>query len=75
MFAIATERDVEHFIDLEVFRRGFQHCGAEGFTVGTRAEQLQVGHARSNKATECTAMPSSRPTKPSFSVVVAFTFT
>ncbi|MNO48398.1 hypothetical protein D3C76_387320 [compost metagenome] len=75
MFAIAAERNIEDFIDLKVFSDGFQYRRAEGFTIGTRAEQLQFIHARSNKATECTAMPSSRPTKPSFSVVVAFTFT
>ena len=75
MFAVTAERDIEHFIDLEVFGDGFQYRCAEGLAIGTRAEQLQFIHARSNKATECTAMPSSRPTKPSFSVVVALTFT
>jgi hypothetical protein len=34
--------------------------------MGARAQQLQLGHARTSKATACTAMPSSRPVKPSF---------
>ncbi|MNI53676.1 hypothetical protein D3C73_1085250 [compost metagenome] len=75
VFAFATEGNVEDFVDLEIFGDRFQDRRAEGLTVSPRAEQLQFVHARSNKATECTAMPSSRPTKPSFSVVVAFTFT
>ncbi len=75
VLTVAGQRDIEHFVDLEIFRRSLQDCAAQRLAVGPRAQQFQVVHARSNKATECTAMPSSRPVNPSFSVVVAFTFT
>ena len=75
VLTVAGQRDIQHFVDLEIFSRGFQHRAAQGLAIGTRAQQFQIIHARSNKATECTAMPSSRPVNPSFSVVVAFTLT
>ena len=75
VLTFAGQRDIQHFVDLEIFSRRFQYRAAQGLAIGPWPQQLHVIHARSNKATECTAMPSSRPVKPSFSVVVAFTFT
>lgn len=75
VLAFAGQRDIQHLVHLEVLSRRLEYRAAQCFTIGPRPQQLQVVHARSNKATECTAMPSSRPVNPSFSVVVAFTLT
>ncbi|MNQ88605.1 hypothetical protein D3C85_1038750 [compost metagenome] len=75
MLTLAGKRNVQHFIDLEIFGGGFQLRLAKGLAMGAWTEQFEFGHAGSNRATACTAMPSSRPVKPSFSVVVALTLT
>jgi hypothetical protein len=56
VLALAAQRDIQHFVDLKIFGR-LSVPRAEGFAIGPRAQQLQFVHARSNKATECTAMP------------------
>lgn len=75
MLTLPSERDVEHLVDLEVLGRGLEHRAPTGLAVGARPEQLQLVHALTSRATACTAIPSSRPVKPSFSVVVALTLT
>ncbi|MNF11167.1 hypothetical protein D3C80_2123200 [compost metagenome] len=37
VFAVATQGNVEDFVDLEIFRDGFQYRRAEGFTISPRA--------------------------------------
>ena len=71
----ALQGDIQHFVDLEVFGNRLQHRTTEVRTVGARTEQFEFVHALTSKATACTAMPSSRPVNPSFSVVVALTLT
>ncbi|MNJ48782.1 hypothetical protein D3C77_439860 [compost metagenome] len=75
VFTIARERNIQDFVYLEVIGSGLENRAAQRLARGARAQQFQFGHAGSNKATAWTAMPSSRPVKPSFSVVVALTLT
>ena len=75
VFTLTGERNIQHLVDLEIFGRGFQHRPPAGLAMGARAQQLKLVHERTSSATACTAMPSSRPVKPSFSVVVALTLT
>jgi hypothetical protein len=75
MLAGTRQGDIEHLVDLEILRHSLEHRGATGPAVRRWAEQLIFGHALTSSATACTAMPSSRPVKPSFSVVVALTLT
>ncbi len=75
VFALAGQRNVEHLIDLKILRDRLQHRAAARLAMRQGTEQLVFGHARTSKAMACTAIPSSRPVKPSFSVVVAFTLT
>ena len=75
VLALPRERDVQHLVDLKVLVRGLEHGAPAGLAMGARPQQLQLVHALTSKATACTAIPSSRPVKPSFSVVVALTLT
>ena len=40
VLAVSGQRDVQDFIDLEVFSRGLEHSSAQRFTVGPRAKQI-----------------------------------
>src|SRR5690606_7814617 len=75
MFALPRERNIQHLIDLKIVGHSLEHGTAACSAMGARPEQLVFGHARTSSATACTAMPSSRPVKPSFSLVVALTLT
>ncbi len=74
LLAFAVIGIAEIFNYHEIFRTGFDHPGSSGHAVQVE----QFTHARSaftSSATASQAMPSPRPVKPSFSVVVALTLT
>src|SRR5690606_35307358 len=75
MLAAATERNIQHLVDLEVLGGFLEYRLPAGLALGARPQQFGFGHSGSSSTTACTAMPSSRPTKPSVSVVVALTLT
>ena len=78
VLAFTAEGNVQHLVDLEVLGHGLEHRLAAGCPMGARPEQVEFAenaHRAISKATACTAMPSSRPVKPSRSVVVALTLT
>ena len=77
MLTLPAQLDIEDLGDPEVLRLRLEHRPATGLAVGPRPQPLAVcaAHRGSNRATASTAIPSLRPTKPSFSVVVALILT
>src|SRR5690606_11476175 len=77
VLALPAQLDIEDLGDPEVLRLRLEHRPATGLAVGPRPQPLAVcaAHRGSNRATASTAIPSLRPTKPSFSVVVALILT
>src|SRR5690606_22880009 len=78
MFAATVGFEAHHFFDKKIRRRGAQHRGDWRLAISARPvgqRRLYGGHAviRSSNTTAYAANPSSRPTNPSFSVVVALT--
>src|SRR5450432_2298389 len=76
MLARTVRHKTEIFIDDEILRRGSQGPGQCRPTVGVRQSVQFVGHAQvvgNSRTTASAAMPSPRPAKPSFSLVVALT--
>lgn len=73
-FAVRLKTQIFHYH--EIFRVGFQQTLALRFAVQIR-QVVEIRHltAFTSSATASQAMPSPRPVKPSFSVVVALTLT
>src|SRR5690606_38941947 len=80
MFAATVGLEAHHFFDKKIRRRGAQHGGDRRLAISARPvgqRRLYGGHAviRSSNTTAYAANPSSRPTNPSFTGVVAPTMT
>src|SRR5690606_2058994 len=77
VLALPAQPEVGDVGDPEVVRLRVEHRPSTGLAVGPRPQPLAVcaAHRGSNRATASAAIPSIRPTKPSFSVVVALILT